>query len=210
MFWYLFHRFLILFPSLISLRHQWRISCFSFSCWLHTSRKKLTALDSLNADTKTATPTLLTSSCLVLTIYRIRLKKFTDFQPVACIASCRESFVSESRYYRVTRRPHATLSVLIYKRIIDVTQFTWQYSRNCRKNVTITRNLRYRLSILVALCGNFHLSSSRLLFFTLHAIFAITLLRTLQTWRMCKIYASLFPRFHALFPTCVLNISTNL
>lgn len=75
------------------------------------------------------------------------------------------------------RRPHATLSVLIYKRIIDVTRFTWQYSRNCRKNVTITRNLCYWLSVLVALCGNFHLSSSRLLFFTPHAIFAITLLR---------------------------------
>lgn len=80
---------------------------------------------------------------LVLTIYRAWLKKFTDFQSVARTLHRVEKVSSESRYYRVTRRPHATLSVLIYKRMIDVTQFMWQYSRNCRKNVTITRNLCY-------------------------------------------------------------------
>lgn len=40
-----------------------------------------------------------------------RLKTFTDFQPAARTLRHVEEVSSESRYYRVTRQPHATFGI---------------------------------------------------------------------------------------------------
>lgn len=166
----------------ISLKRWVSSFFFSLNYWLGAVRKKFTMLDSLNADSK------IRNAHVVNVIARASrfnnlygLKNLLIFSPrlVHCVTS--RKFHRKVDIIAWRGGPHATLSVLIYKRIIDVTQFTWQYRRNCRKNVTITWNLRYRLPVLVALCCNFHLSSSRLLFFMPHAIFAIILLHTYFT-----------------------------